>query len=66
MISKIGAHHHERNDELVMGHAERSDESDACGREVGRRKVGHTTRLDPVNGNWVIAYLPGVRPARVR
>ena len=37
-----------RTDELVMGHAERSDNSEACGREVLGRKPMHTTRLDPV------------------
>ena len=37
-----------RTDELVMGHAERSDESDACGREVVYRKVGRSARPGPL------------------
>ena len=46
MISKIGARQYLRLDEAVMGHAERSDNSDACGREVFHQKPMHTTRLD--------------------
>ena len=31
-----------------MGHAERTDGSEACGQQVVRRKMVHTTRRDPV------------------
>ena len=46
-----------RTDELVTGHAERSDESDACDGEVLGRKPMHTTRRDPVNKSEITSNI---------
>ena len=47
-FSKIGAHHYMRTDELVTGHAERTDDSDACGGKVLGQKPTQSARRGPV------------------